>query len=471
MGVTIQSETPTSETKVPQRPASQSAVVKLAGVSKTYRLYDSPKDRLKEALDPWRRSRHRVFNALQNVSIEVEPREIIGIVGKNGSGKSTLLKLIAGVLQPTSGQVSVRLPVTPLLELGAGLNPELTGTQNIDLFGSLLGISKTRLQEAKAEIVEFADIGEHMSQPLKTYSSGMKSRLGFSIAVHVDPQILIVDEVLSVGDIAFQRKCYRKIEELFGRGSTVFYVSHNMQSITQLCNRALLIHQGQIVEDDSPEQVIKSYQKLIFENQKQSWSNLTAEKSIPKQREDLNKSTTDREPHKLGSRYHHEHFTPNLTSDPRSTNSDIIHFKNIRILDKSGLIVNQLNQGDRFDLMFESHFETDVSAISFGAQLQTLQGLILSGANMLANEGYLYPRAQKGAVVEVRWEFHCLLVPGNYIVKVFAAPEDGTPAAFTEDALLFQVRPQKRENGGFVYLDQQIYAKHISGLSSERDEK
>lgn len=446
----------TTETRDdPLRPvdAATESVVRLREVSKAYRLYDSPADRLKEALDPLRRIRHRNFHALDNISIDVSPREIVGIVGKNGSGKSTLLKIIAGVLEASSGDVDVTLPVTPLLELGAGLNPELTGAQNIELFGGLLGVSKQVLGEISQNIIDFADIGEHINQPLKTYSSGMKSRLGFAIAVHVEPKILIVDEVLSVGDIAFQRKCYRKMEELFGRGSTVFYVSHNMQSVIQLCNRALLIHNGQLLEDGKPDDVVKSYQKLLFE-------------TSPQRRKALAEGEKSQAAEALGERKHPEHYSPGLISAPNPTNSKLIEFANIRVIDNDGLAVNQLTQGDTFDLLFDARFHQSVADISFGAQLQTLQGLILSGANMLANQGMLYEGAEEGETIEVRWSFRCLLVPGNYVIKVFAAPEDGTPAAFMEDALLFQVRPQQRANGGFVYLDQHIYAKRIETVQT-----
>ena len=203
------------------------AVIKLEGVSKYYRLYGSPRDRLKEALSPFGKMYHERFYATKNIDLEVKKGEILGVVGENGCGKSTLLKLITGVLVPSEGKVTVRGKITALLELDAGLNPEYTGVQNIYFYGAIIGYSREEMEQKYDEIVEFADIGKFIYQPLKTYSSGMKSRLGFALAVSVDPDIFIVDEVLAVGDMYFRRKCYNKIHELFEKGRTVMFVSHD----------------------------------------------------------------------------------------------------------------------------------------------------------------------------------------------------------------------------------------------------
>jgi len=198
-----------------QHSTSSEIAISLKNVSKYYKLYNKPKDRLKEALSRSGKIYHKKFYATKNLDLEIKKGEILGIVGKNGSGKSTLLKLITGVLTPDEGSITVNGKISALLELGSGFNPEFTGMQNIFFYGTILGFSKEEMKEKLDDILAFADIGDFIQQPLKTYSSGMKSRLGFAVAVHIDPEILILDEVLAVGDILFRRKCYAKMEEFF----------------------------------------------------------------------------------------------------------------------------------------------------------------------------------------------------------------------------------------------------------------
>ena len=208
--------------------------ISVKNLSKMYRLYDRPADRLKESLHPFKKQYHRPFYALKEVSFEVKKGEILGIIGKNGAGKSTLLGVISGVLTPTSGQCSVKGRISPLLSLITGFNPELTGIDNIFLNGTIKGYSKKEMSAKMDEILDFADIGEFVRQPLKVYSSGMRARLAFALAVNVDPEILIVDEVLAVGDDLFRRKCYARMEHLFQSGCTVLFVSHHIPQIVEI---------------------------------------------------------------------------------------------------------------------------------------------------------------------------------------------------------------------------------------------
>jgi len=238
--------------------------IKMDGVSKFYKLYDSPSDRLKEALTPLGKVYHKDYYALKKIDFEIEKGEIVGIVGKNGSGKSTLLKIMAGVLSPNDGELIVNGNISALLELGAGFNPEFTGVQNIYFYGAMLGFTKAEMKERLGEIIEFADIGDFINQPVKVYSSGMKSRLSFAVAIHIDPDILILDEVLSVGDALFKRKCYAKMEEFFNGGKTVIYVSHSAQSIVEICSRAVMLFEGEIILDDTPKIVTDFYQKMLY---------------------------------------------------------------------------------------------------------------------------------------------------------------------------------------------------------------
>lgn len=224
--------------------AQKDIVISLKGISKKYNLYNNKLDRLKESLHPRRKQYHRDFYALKNINLEVKRGEVLGIIGKNGSGKSTLLKIISNILTPTSGIVEIKGKVVALLELGAGFNPEFSGMENIYFYCSLLGFDRKQTDEIVDEIIGFAELGDYINQPVKTYSSGMKARLGFAVSVNVDPDILILDEVLAVGDELFRRKCYARMESFFKGGKTILFVSHEANSINELCSRAILLDRG-----------------------------------------------------------------------------------------------------------------------------------------------------------------------------------------------------------------------------------
>lgn len=234
-------------------------VIKVERLSKVYKLYDKPADRLKEVLNPFRKKYHKDFFALKNVSFDVKKGETIGIIGKNGSGKSTLLKIITGVLTPTAGIVNVDGSVSSLLELGAGFNPELTGVENVYFNGTIMGYSRKDIDEKLTEIEAFADIGEHIHQPVKTYSSGMFTRLAFSVAVNVNPDILIIDEALSVGDMAFQEKSINRMKNFKNEGKTILFVSHAIPSVRNFCDRALWMREGVLNLDGSADFVCSAY--------------------------------------------------------------------------------------------------------------------------------------------------------------------------------------------------------------------
>jgi teichoic acid transport system ATP-binding protein len=237
--------------------------IKVENVSKIYKLYENQIDRLKESLNISRKKYHKEYYALDNISFEINKGDAIGIIGTNGSGKSTLLKIITGVLTPNKGTVSVNGKISALLELGAGFNPEYTGIQNIYLNGSITGYSTQEIDEKISDIISFADIGNFINQPVKTYSSGMFARLAFAVAINIDPEILIVDEALSVGDVFFQSKCYKKFEEFKSLGKTIIFVSHDLGSITKYCDRVFLLNRGDFLAEGSPREVIDIYKKLL----------------------------------------------------------------------------------------------------------------------------------------------------------------------------------------------------------------
>ncbi len=235
--------------------------IRIKNVSKVYNLYEKPSDRLKEALNIFKKSYHKEHYALKNVSFDIKKGEAVGLIGINGAGKSTLLKIITGVLNPTGGEVEVNGKISALLELGAGFNMDYTGIENIYLNGIMMGYTRSEVDERMDAILDFADIGDFIHQPVKTYSSGMFVRLAFAVAINVEPDVLIVDEALSVGDVFFQQKCYKKIRELAGR-ATVLIVSHDLNAMTKFCKRIVVMAEGCRVFDGEPNEAIARYFKL-----------------------------------------------------------------------------------------------------------------------------------------------------------------------------------------------------------------
>ncbi len=237
-----------------------SPAIKVSNVQKIYRLYSSPKDRVKEIFSLTKKKLHKDFFALDDINFELQKGDTLGVIGKNGSGKSTLLKIIAGIIQPTKGQVKLTGKVSALIELGAGFNPDYTGIENVYFYGMILGFTQEEMQQKLDDIISFAEIGEFLYQPIKTYSSGMKSRLAFSVAINTDPEILIVDEVLSVGDMFFKQKCINKLRAMLDEGLTLFFVSHSLGDIKSLCNKALYIKNGKQLAFGDAESVCNMYQ-------------------------------------------------------------------------------------------------------------------------------------------------------------------------------------------------------------------
>ncbi len=236
--------------------------VLLDKVTKTYKLYNSPRDRLKEAFSPFGNTYHRRFDALSQVSLEIQPASTVGIIGRNGSGKSTLLQCICGIIPPSEGRVKVNGRIAALLELGAGFNPEFSGRDNLYINAAILGLSQQQVDQRLDKILEFADIGDYIDQPVRSYSSGMYVRLAFSIAIHVDPEILIVDEALAVGDIHFQAKCFDRFHQFREQGVTVIFVTHDLNMVTRYCDHAYLLSHGKLVTTGNPREVVAAYRKL-----------------------------------------------------------------------------------------------------------------------------------------------------------------------------------------------------------------
>jgi len=423
----------------------------LDNVSKYYKLYKHPKDRFKEALSLTGKKYHKKFYATKNLDLQINKGEIIGIVGRNGSGKSTLLKLITGVLTPDEGSIQVNGKISALLELGAGFNPEFTGIENIFFYGMILGFSKQEMQEKLDDIIAFADIGDFINQPLRSYSSGMKSRLGFAVAIYIEPEILILDEVLAVGDVLFKRKCYAKMEEFFQSGKTILYVSHNLNSIKELCTRAIFLNSGKILLDSDPNTVAGYYEKFIFAEEKNK-------NKILQEIEDLNRSSskeTSQDPKVIPEEdsYVIPGFKPKSTLiyDESKVKIFDIHIKNVQ-----NKTVNALKHGEKYFYCYKLKFLNDYEHVNFAMQFQTEKGLKITSAGSLTFNKTIQ-KVHKGEIYSICWEFICLLTTGTYYANIGVTSIIDHEKVFLNritDALAFKVLPMEKVIHGIVSLQQ-----------------
>lgn len=404
--------------------SSGDLAVRVAGVSKFYQIYDKPRDRLKQAMFGAVRTFYRPFWALHHISFDVRRGEAVGIVGRNGSGKSTLLQIIAGTLTPTDGQVHVRGRVAALLELGSGFNPEFTGRENVFLQGAILGIPRKEMQARFDDIAAFADIGDFLDQPVKHYSSGMHARLAFSVAVSVDPDILIVDEVLAVGDMGFQQKCVARMRRLLDSGVTLLYVSHAPDAVKSLCQKAAYIEKGELVCFGPAGDVVDRYtaDTRIVINQVAS-----KQMSLPAPAPDAPALNGNR----AGSlRY-------------GSGQAQIV---DVRLLDDSGTEVSGYIFGESVNLQVtvEARVAVDRLDVTFGVRDNA--GVDLMGSGTTA-EGTSIPPLAAGERIAVRFRFRNCLRPGNYGVFVTltrvpeAADHFGMTLDHIDSAVAFQGLP------------------------------
>lgn len=384
------------------------SVIEIKNISKIYNLYNKPSDRLKEALFA-RQSRHTEFAALNDVSFNVNKGEILGIIGKNGSGKSTILKIITSVLTPTSGECIVKGKIAALLELGAGFNMEYTGIENIYLNGQMIGFSKEEMDKKLQDIIDFADIGEHIYQPVKTYSSGMFARLAFSVAISVDPDILIVDEALSVGDVFFQNKCYRRFEEFRERGKTILFVTHDMGSVIRYCNRCVLLNAGKKVAEGKPQEMVDLYKRIMVgqwnENEESSEEVSSIQSSNVK--------------------------NDQLWKDQISTNPDIEVYGDGRadiidfgIFSDTGDIGNNVYKGDYYSVKMKVRINEDNLNPIFAFKLRDIKGTELTGTNTML-EDIDTSQCKKGDIVTITFRQKQYLQPGQYLVSLGCTAFEG----------------------------------------------
>ena len=440
--------------------------IRVEGLSKRYEIYAQPADRLKQMILPRvQRAMHRParawfneFWALRDVSFDVCKGETVGIVGRNGSGKSTLLQMICGTLNPTLGTVAVHGRVAALLELGAGFNPEFAGRENVRLSGLLYGLSEQELNDRFDAILDFAEIGDFIDRPVRTYSSGMYVRLAFSVAINVSPDVLVVDEALSVGDEAFQRKCFARIDAIRDAGATVLFVSHAAGTIIELCDRAILLDQGEMIADGVPRFVVPRYHKLLYapadkatavrETMKQESTEAKVNRSLsgidPRDRPGASTNEMPAEVNGVEIRaveesaYFDEAMLPHSTVRYPSRGALIAA---PRIETRMGRQVNVLSPGREYIYTYYVLFQTTAVGVRLGMMIKTVTGLELGGAATAPQpaSGMIVSAGQR---LQARFRFRAMLAPGVYFMNAgvtAAGPEGETYLDRIIDVLMFRV--------------------------------
>ena len=380
--------------------------ISVQGVSKIYKLYDKPIDRLKEAVSLTHKSYHRDFFALSDISFDVKKGETVGIIGTNGSGKSTILKIITGVLSPTTGTAEVSGNISALLELGAGFNSEYTGLENIYMNGTMMGFSREEMQRRMDDILRFADIGDFVNQPVKTYSSGMFVRLAFALAINVDPEILIVDEALSVGDVFFQAKCYRRMEEMMKNGTTILMVSHDMGSIIKYCDKVVLLNRGHFVAQGEAGKMVDLYKKILA-NQ----TDELAEALIEQKKEALGLPIG--EVHSDKSMKERMNLNPEVQEygDGRAS------FEDFGTLDARGNVTNLLLKGEMFTIRERIRFHAPIEMPIFTYTLRDKKGTDITGTNTMFEGADIKP-VKDGDVYTVSFRQKMNLQGGEYLLSM-----------------------------------------------------
>ena len=349
--------------------------IDVRNVKKVYTLYDKPSDRMRDAFGLLKKRPPKKHYALNGVDLQIHAGETVGIIGTNGSGKSTLLKIITGVLNPTEGQVKVEGRISALLELGAGFNMEYNGIENVYLNGTMMGFSKKEIDEKLPAILEFADIGDYVNQPCMTYSSGMFVRLAFAVAINIEPEILIVDEALSVGDVFFQAKCYHKFEEFKAQGKTIVFVSHDLSSISKYCDRVILLNQGDKLGEGEPKEMIDAYKRV-----------LVGQYEVPEK--DENPLADDEQLKKAAVG----------NTDNQGKNPQLLEYGNkkaeiteIYMCDEKGLKTTAVMKGSTFTIHMKVRFEEDLPSPIFAFTIKNIKGVEITGTNSMVEKAFLEP--------------------------------------------------------------------------------
>ena len=378
----------------------------VSNVKKVYKLYEKPSDRIKEAFGIGKK-KHKEYYALNGVDLNIYQGETVGIIGTNGSGKSTILKIITGVLTPTAGEVKVNGRISALLELGAGFNMEYNGIENIYLNGTMVGFSEKEIDEKLQDILDFADIGDYVYQPVKTYSSGMFVRLAFAVAINIEPEILIVDEALSVGDVFFQAKCYHKFEEFKEMGKTILFVSHDLSSISKYCDRVILLNKGNKLGEGTPKEMIDAYKKVLVgqyepeqEEADEDGVNLLNDESL-----------------KAAAK---QGYNP----DKLEYGTKAACIEDVYVTDDKGTKTTAVLKESEFSIHFKVRFQEDIPAPIFAFSLKNPIGVEITGTNTMIEKAFLEP-VKAGEVKEVVFKQKMTLQGGEYLISLGVTGYEG----------------------------------------------
>ena len=392
--------------------------IEVKNLTKIYKLYDKPMDRLKDSLGLARKNKYKEHLALNNVSLTVKKGETVGIIGTNGSGKSTILKIITGVLSPSSGEVNVDGHISALLELGAGFNMEYNGIDNIYLNGMMIGFSEEEITKRLDAILEFADIGDYVYQPVKTYSSGMFVRLAFAVAINIDPEILIVDEALSVGDVFFQAKCYHKFEEFKKQGKTILFVSHDLSSISKYCDRAVLLNQGVLLGEGTPKKMIDIYKQVLVGQYPLPTAGDTQNLLDDEQIREAAAKASDKADNKVKS----DKPDAKAAADA-ATNPDTLEYgdgaatiEEYYVTDDRGTRTNSIIKGSEFTVHMKVRFKENVAAPIFAFTFKNIMGIEITGTNSMVEKAFLEP-VSAGEVKEISFTQKMNLQGGEYLIS------------------------------------------------------
>ncbi|MBI9077118.1 MAG: ABC transporter ATP-binding protein [Desulfatibacillum sp.] len=407
------------------------SAVSVRGLTKDFKVWGPGKPGFFRRFLPSSLRLSETFRSLNNVSFDVPKGTTLGIVGRNGSGKTTLLKIICGIMTPTRGEVEMRGSVSTLLELGAGFDPEFSGLENAYMNGAFMGFRKAEMDKKIPGILSFADIGEFIHRPVKTYSSGMYVRLAFAVAIHADPDILVVDETLAVGDEAFRRKCFARINQIRRNGGTVILVSHSLQNVVELCHTALWIERGRIILQGAPAFVVGEYERFAnasYENQTIILDHIqkTGKAPVPSHGAPLVEEQAGLHQPRI-----YEHYGTRIL--------------NPRILTREGQAVSDLIMGQDYIYTYDVAFDRDAEHVRFGMMIKTQSGLEAGGAISHGLDDGI-PLVKKGAVIRLRFTFKCQLTPNAYFFNAGVQGLQDNTTIFLHrvvDAVMFRVMPVK----------------------------
>jgi len=417
--------------------------LRVANISKQYRTYTRPADRLKESLTRGRLRRHKEFWALREVSFELEKGVTVGIVGPNGCGKSTLLQIISGTLEPTHGDVWHEGRIAALLELGAGFDPEFTGVENIYMNASLLGLSRRATDALFPQIERFAEIGQFLYQPVKTYSSGMYVRLAFAIAASVEPDILVVDEALAVGDAVFQHRCLRRIKDLQESGTTVLFVSHDLAAVRALCSRAILLNAGRIVSDGRPADVLNHYQKIIMERERAFEADSAAATGADEIGD--NEGSTP-----LSYTYRHGDGSAEILA------ADLV--------DAAQRRVETVETGEALTIRVRARLKNDLDDPIIGFLIRNRHGISAYGTNTKEQQ-IEFGAVRRGDLIEVIFSFNCWLGMDDYSITCAVHNRNGEAFDWIDGARFFRVTSEAVTEG-VANLNASVSARHLESAAA-----